>query len=588
MTTRRTRVAALATATAVIVTGVSIASGAPAQAADGPTADCATAFPEADLVKDQTVHGLTVTSGTTPSEFTGTVLGVLKGGISASTDMIVMELHSDEIDEAGIWEGMSGSPVYDDTTGELIGAVSYTLSYGETQIAGVTPFAAMQKYLPDGGSTAGSTGTRDNVRVQSSALAHRIADAAGITQAQAAKGFSQLQTPVSVAGVSAKRVDQAADSDDKALHSKVAAGRLGVSAEDESPGADSLVAGGNLAAAYVYGDVAMAGIGTVTSVCDGGLVGFGHPMDGTGTTSLALLTADAVTIQPDNLNASFKVANLGQVAGIINQDRTPAIAGPLGAGPRVGNVTATSTYDGTSRTGTSYVANREYTADAVFYETVNNSDAITDTPYLKGGSLATYVVKGTENGKAFSLTYADRFVSGGDITSETAYPAADLAYALSLMKGVTITSVTAKAGYNDNTRSRKITTVQQKRSGTWVTVGKKPITAKPGGTVTLRVTTSGTGVSTKKQTFSFKVSKRLKGAIGELDVVGGNANYLDAYGDSTIAKVKKTIAETARHDQVQTNLYLRKHGVNGNREIKLPKLDTIVKGHKYITVKVSK
>ena len=44
------------------------------------------------------------------------------------------------------------------------------------------------------------------------------------------------------------------------------------------PGAETITAGGNLAAAMSTGDILMAGLGTATSVCDGDVVGFGHPM----------------------------------------------------------------------------------------------------------------------------------------------------------------------------------------------------------------------------------------------------------------------------------------------------------------------
>ena len=40
---------------------------------------------------------------------------------------------------------------------------------------------------------------------------------------------------------------------------------------------DSMVAGGNMAAAMSYGDITQGGVGTATSVCDGRVVGFGHP-----------------------------------------------------------------------------------------------------------------------------------------------------------------------------------------------------------------------------------------------------------------------------------------------------------------------
>src|SRR5262245_49194838 len=90
----------------------------PSQAATG---TCDTAYPVEDGFADnQPVHGLTVTQGTDPSTFTGTIIGVLHDGIEPGVDMVMAKLSSPEIADNGIWAGMSGSPVYDDATGELI------------------------------------------------------------------------------------------------------------------------------------------------------------------------------------------------------------------------------------------------------------------------------------------------------------------------------------------------------------------------------------------------------------------------------------------------------------------------------------
>ena len=56
--------------------------------------------------------------------------------------------------------------------------------------------------------------------------------------------------------------------------------------------ADDVVAGGNLAASFSYGDITRRGVGTATSVCDGQVVGFGHPMDFRGETTMSLHPAE--------------------------------------------------------------------------------------------------------------------------------------------------------------------------------------------------------------------------------------------------------------------------------------------------------
>ena len=72
---------------------------------------------------------------------------MLQDGIAPDVDMVMMRLTSPEIDRVGgIWQGMSGSPVYA-ADGRLIGAVAYGLSWGPSPVAGVTPFADMDTYL---------------------------------------------------------------------------------------------------------------------------------------------------------------------------------------------------------------------------------------------------------------------------------------------------------------------------------------------------------------------------------------------------------------------------------------------------------
>ncbi len=125
------------------------ATAVPSDDSAAPVADCAAPFPLADVAKGDLVDGLTVVSGTTPEAFTGEVLGVLNDGISPGIDMIMIDLDMPAFDETGgVWQGMSGSPVYADD-GRLIGAVAYGLSYGPSTIAGITPFEDMDDYLSD-------------------------------------------------------------------------------------------------------------------------------------------------------------------------------------------------------------------------------------------------------------------------------------------------------------------------------------------------------------------------------------------------------------------------------------------------------
>ena len=71
----RSRIVATLAASLGLVAAAGAVTTGPAVSVP-PTGDCPTAFPAADLVRDQPVEGLTVTQGTTPTEFSGKVIGL--------------------------------------------------------------------------------------------------------------------------------------------------------------------------------------------------------------------------------------------------------------------------------------------------------------------------------------------------------------------------------------------------------------------------------------------------------------------------------------------------------------------------------
>ncbi|MCB7130075.1 MAG: hypothetical protein J3T61_11125, partial [Candidatus Brocadiales bacterium] len=93
-----------------------------------------------ELRAGMTGYGKTVFKGDRISTFDVEILGVLKNW-EAKTDMILVKMSGDPIDNTGIISGMSGSPVYIDN--KLIGAVSYGWSFAKEAIAGVTPIKDM-------------------------------------------------------------------------------------------------------------------------------------------------------------------------------------------------------------------------------------------------------------------------------------------------------------------------------------------------------------------------------------------------------------------------------------------------------------
>ncbi len=567
----RGRIAAALAASLGLAASAGAVTTGPAQSVP-PTGDCPTAFAVADLVEDQPVEGLTVTKGTTPTEFTGTVIGVLEDGIAPDLDMIMMELDSDEIRRVGgIWQGMSGSPVYT-TSGELIGAVAYGLSGGPSPVAGITPYEEMDNYLPGAASPA------RQVEV-GSADSSRIAAESSVSRSQAADGFSRLRMPRSFSAVGAHRLQDAATQSPP--HGRIRpyvtrnAGTMGASAAVAD--AATLVAGGNLGASVAHGDITAGSVGTVTSVCGGRLVGFGHPMMFSGRTTLSMHPAKALYVQADSLGAPFKVANIAAPAGTITDDRASGISGILGELPSTMSVTSTLSYVGEPRTGTTYVSVPGANAEMTLYQQLVNHDRVLDA--IGGGSeLQKWTITGTDHGAAFSISRRDRFASASDIAFESPWDVADAVWALSSMPGVVVEGVTIDGELIDDHASWRVRQLAQNRGGRWFTLDRRhPAVVQAGRTLRVRaLLENSTGATTVS--VALPVPTQARGASGFLAVGGGGSSWFNAGKTDSVAQLKHALSTMARNDAVEGQLLLEgPRGIVERRDVSAP-TDMVVLG----------
>lgn len=288
----------------------------------------------------EAVTGLSVTHGTTPDEFTGKYVGFIDDALGKGKDLLLFRLSSPVIDGteatgglkgAGIWAGMSGSPVYT-SDGRLVGAVAYSLTSENLPIAGVTP----AEYMKSIGTTALATA---KLRVTAANLK---ASAAGTTTAGVTlvgSTFSQVRT-VNIAGAAGGKQNAFANrtlarTPRTAAAAKFLRGGGFVPAAAESAAlTEPLVAGGTLAATYTSGDFILGAIGTVTAVCGDTVWAFGHPMAYEGAATLLMANASTAMIVPDGagLSGSYKqFSQLGAPLGMITQDRRAGIRGTIGA-----------------------------------------------------------------------------------------------------------------------------------------------------------------------------------------------------------------------------------------------------------------
>jgi hypothetical protein len=563
---------AVTAAAAISLTG--FAAG-PAQSAPvTPDPGCATATqaPVGDLTVGEAVTGLTVTQGTDPTSgaFTGTVQGVLEDGIAPGVDMILVDLHSTTIDKVGVWSGMSGSPVYDGD-GNLVGAVSYSLGYGPSTIAGVTPAGEMGKLVNGSGTpllrTARTVSVPRTIRA-------RMVRTGVATSSEANQGMTQLRTPYTVSGISNARVAKLS----KVLDvngGHFTAGSGGPTSGEPIP----IEAGGNMAASESYGTVTAAGVGTATMVCGNEVVGFGHPMDFTGPSSLSLHGARAVTIQDDPVNSGFKVANLGAPIGTVDKDRNAGIHGVTGAVPTGSVITSTATAPDTNnlpQQGTTHVTESDLVPDLDFTHLLAVQDKALDR-VGKGIATADWTIKGTrKSGAPFTFHRADMYADPSDISAATGFTLANDLSAIIDNSGevVKVTSVNAHTRFRDDYRRYSVARVQARFHGRWFTGSRStPLPVRSGRLARLRVLLTSREAGSRTVKMTVHVPWHTLGKVGTLRVMGGDVSTEDsefffdegfdvfdqppAPSSSTFPKVLKDLTSGLRHDQIQATLRFR-------------------------------
>ncbi|MPZ71404.1 MAG: hypothetical protein GEU71_18055, partial [Actinobacteria bacterium] len=400
----------------VALLGGALATG-PAKAA---LADCPEVMPVAEVTKGMVGTGYSVSEGTEPEPFTAEVLGVLENGIGPGRDLIVVDTSSPAIEEAGgIWYGMSGSPVY--VNGEFIGALAYGLTWGPSTIAGLTPAEDMLK-IADRPAAMGADAPPAKVEL-SKTMKSRIARATGTSESASSSSMKRLLTPVSISGIGDRAMDELSETIDREklplVLFKGSSGSAAPAPSDVAP-----AAGGNFAAALSYGDVTYAGVGTISYVCEGKVLAFGHPFNylPEGSTTAGANHAEAITIVNDSLGGSFKLANITGGIGTVDQDRFAGIRAIMGDFRPTIPVTSHIEADGglTQRDGASDIVTSEYVPYLAWLHALSNIDFTRDE--IDGGSsTASWTISGTSASGPWELTRSNIFTSDYDVNYESLF-----------------------------------------------------------------------------------------------------------------------------------------------------------------------
>jgi hypothetical protein len=389
--------------------------------------------------------GRTVFAGDTIEEFKVEVIGVLKNVVGPSRNLILARLQGGPLAQTGVIAGMSGSPVYID--GRLVGAVSYQLGqFPKEPIAGITPIAEMTDATAIAPMTQGTRPvaitwpaapadllaiwSRDLGRPRSFAEGTATLVSGDASLAQAAPMLRPIAVPLVAAGFSSDVLAPVSAAFE-------ARGFVPVSAPDAQAPlrttavSHSLRPGDAMGVALLTGDFVLGATGTVTYVDNDRIYGFGHPMYNLGPTEFPLTRADVHVVLP-SLMSSSKVASLGDIVGVVQQDRATAVAGRLGTLPKMIPVSITLNSDRTASRTFTFSMVRDHTFTPLLtYLTVAN----VLTSYERGAGPASYTVKGTatirEHGE---IAFEDIFAGDQPANAASAYVAGPLTF---LMKNST-------------------------------------------------------------------------------------------------------------------------------------------------------
>ncbi|MDQ3954521.1 MAG: hypothetical protein M3285_03110 [Actinomycetota bacterium] len=556
--------------------------------AGGGVSDCPEIMPVEQVQDGMTGLGYTVVRGTEPVSFPVEVLGVQPGGIGPGRDLIVIKAKGPDIRQAGgIWAGMSGSPVYVD--GDLIGAVAYGFSYGPSKIGGVTPAEDMANVLNYGGDDAAAASV-----TLSSSMRRRIAQESGRSGSDVESSFNQLTLPVSVSGLNrrgAARLQRVLNHGDWPM--KV---MPGASAEATSQGSvATLEPGSNFAAALSYGDVTLAGIGTTTMVCNGYALAFGHPFFFDGATEMGASSAKAITIVKDPLFGPYKLANVTDVFGTVDQDRWAAIRADLTDMPELIPITSSVTALNTSlsRDGQTDAATSEPLPYVAYLHLFSNIDSVFDE-IGQGSSNVEWTITGVDSsGEPWSLTRSNAYASDWDISLESGSELYAYLYFLYYndFEEVQFTGIDATATVDDEVRQYQLVkTLLSKNGGPFKE--RRSVRVRPGAVLDLRIKLLPYDSDVKKIIeMSLKVPRDARRS-GYIQISGGSGEdfyyclYEGECGDAgkvdNLDDLISMLEASPKNNELRARMRLGRKNVDSASKV----LDQVVSGYDYIRVRL--
>ena len=530
--------------------------------------------------------GRTVLQGAELKDFKVVILGVLRNVQGPRRDLILARLEDPSVIEAGVAQGMSGSPVFID--GRLIGALSYSIgAFPKVPIAGITPIAEMKDATP----LPRRSGTRQarlelpiTVEGLSAALsatvarvtpfANRAADVQVLggsepNAAQMGPMLRPIATPLVLGGFEPAAVDLIAATFRDGGFTPMAIG-VGSQSPANTP-AGPLREGDAIGVALAGGDIDMGATGTITHIDGDRVYAFGHPLYNLGPTEFPLTRAYVHTILP-SLMTSFKIASMGETIGTMHQDRATAIAGTLGKGPALVPMKVTlrrssdgsTTQDGT-RTFTFQLVNDQMFTPLVAYVTMFN----TLSAYERQFGTATFSVKSRARLKGHAdLSLDDVFTGDSSMLGASTAIAGPLTMLLAndlepiTVEGLDISVTTAEAP--------RVVSIER----VWL----DEVRPRAGRATALKILTKSYRGEEKISTIPIEIPANATGRLSVLVTDGRQLNAIEqrdlrrSLEPQSVAQMVKLLNDTRRNNRIYVRLMTGTPGavVNGEAMAALP------------------
>jgi hypothetical protein len=451
--------------------------------------------------------GRTVFEGTRIDEFQVEVLGVLENVLGPGGSIVLARLEGGPLEKTGVIAGMSGSPVFID--GRLLGAVAYSFPFAKETIGGITPFAEMiaatsvqspraaaARFVPRWGPQ-GPALPLDRQALLSALkrpLPAVVADPGAfrgaLPPALAGASLQPLSVPLVFSGFDPSVLEWARPLFASLGFTPVAGIGAGTAQEQAAP---PLAGGSAVGVSLVEGDFDLSSTGTVTAVDGDRVYAFGHPFFNLGPTQFPLRKAYVYSVFP-SLYSSFKITAPLDVVGTMDQDRSTAIAGRLGAAPRMIPVTVTlATSRGQERRFAFRVVEDELLSPVLAYISVLS--ALQGSERAFGTATIKVSAKAQLSG-AREVRVEDLFAEEQPSVQASALVAAPLAYLMSNdFERVTVEGLTVDVASQETIQTAAIQRAWLERSG--------PL--RPGSAVPLKVLLRTYRGETRTETIPLRV-----------------------------------------------------------------------------------